>query len=63
MSELVDDFLKSLVPEQKKLDTAIALLRVCREYLDNHYKHSVFGSKQKTILDVLDEFLEEVDKE
>ncbi len=60
MSNLVDEFKKTLEKkddDKTKLETAIILLEVCREYIDRHYKKAVFGKYQKNLVDVIDEFL------
>lgn len=63
MKSLIDEFNESFLrPKDQELETAIALLKLCREYLNNHYKKSVFGERQKGILDLLDEFLEDQEK-
>ncbi len=58
MSEIVDEFLKSLKPNRDDFEQAVQLLLLCRGYLENHYKRSVYGDLQKGILDMLDEFIE-----
>lgn len=60
---LIDEFKKSLETpsiDQRQMDTAIDLLLVCRGYIETHYKNSVYGKYQKTLLEVIDEFLNEV---
>ncbi len=60
MSDLVDEFKKSLEKkddDKTKLETAVILLEVCREYIDRHYRKAVFGKYQKRLVDVIDEFL------
>lgn len=62
MSNIVEEFLKSLEPDREEFEAAIVLLILCRTYLENHYKRSVYGEYQKSILNMLDEFLERVKK-
>lgn len=62
MNKLVDEFLKSLETRPKEdtsLQTAIKLLEVCREYIHQHWVKSVYGSKQKALWEVIDEFIED----
>lgn len=64
MSDLVKDFLESLGPKtstEESLLTAIELLRICRDYVERHYRNAVYGKYQKKLLEVIDEFLAEQD--
>ncbi len=60
---LVDEFRANLENKNDvKLETAIIIIKICREYLNHHYKNSVYGTFQKNILDIIDEFLKEVER-
>ncbi len=61
MKSLVEEFLDDLGEKsdaEQDLFAAIQLLVVCRDYVETHYKNAIFGTFQKNLLELLNEFLD-----